>query len=191
MVTSVENLRAERRRKLQVRESFSRSLDHFRTGGADPLPFYLCCGDFLAAGQRRLIDQDRRLVDILEPRVPAEQEDDHQAIAALRERLALADRSLADFQQALDELHRRGGAARSEFEQAAARFLDFSIKVLGARSHSLRHLTTTLLNEDDWQRIVDVTPEFMKTEAAGLAAINRLAPQGLRPDQMKTEAPPR
>jgi NAD(P)-dependent dehydrogenase (short-subunit alcohol dehydrogenase family) len=187
MPTSVESLRAERRRKLQVRESFSRGLEYFRSDSADPLPFYLACGDYLAAGQRRLIDQDRRLVRLLAPRVPEGQRADHEAMAALDGRLDLADASLAAFVSALADLRRRGVAARADFEAAAARFLDVLVNVLGARSHSLRHLTTTLLREDDWERIVDLTPEFVAEEAAAFAAVTRAAPAGFAPGLMATE----
>ncbi|GMW05684.1 MAG: hypothetical protein QY320_10140 [Gammaproteobacteria bacterium] len=187
MPTSLENLRSERRRKLQVRESFSRGLAFFRASGADPLPFYLACGEYLAAGQRRLIDQDGRLVDMLAPRVPAAQAQDHDAIRMLRERLALAARSLADFEAALGSLRRRGAVARKEFEEASERFLDLLVNVLGARSHSLRHLTTTLLDEGDWRQIVDCTPEFEAAESAAYAAVSRLAPPGLAPDGIDTQ----
>ncbi len=185
--TAVENLRAERRRKLQVRESFSRALDYFRANPGDPMDFYLACAGYLAAGQRRLIDQDRRLVEILASRVPVTQEADHQSMEALRGRLALADRSLADFETALSSLRRGGADARAGFEVAADRFLDVLVNVLGARSHSLRHLTSTLLNEEDWRRIVDITPGFLDEEAAAFAAIGRLAPPGLAPELMTME----
>ena len=58
------------------------------------------------------------------------------------------------------------------------------VNVLGARSHSLRHLTSTLLTDADWQRIVATTEEFIDAEAAAFAAIGRLAPPGLAPEQM-------
>jgi NAD(P)-dependent dehydrogenase (short-subunit alcohol dehydrogenase family) len=186
--TAVESLRAERRRKLQVRESFSRGLAHFRANAGDPLAFYLACAGYLAQGQRRLIDQDRRLVEMLAPRVPAEQGADHRAMDALRDRLALADRSLADFEAALADLRNRGVGARARFEAAADRFLDVLVNVLGARSHSLRHLTTTLLTEEDWQRIADVTPAFLEEEAVAFAAVSRAAPAGLAPELMSTES---
>ncbi len=188
MPTSLENLRSERRRKLQIRESFRHGLGFFRTSDADPLAFYLACGDYLAAGQRRLIDQDRRLVDLLEPRVSATQATDHEAIRMLRERLALAERSLADFEAALAGLRRNGSGFRPGFEQAAERFLDVLTNVLGARSHSLRHLTTTLLNEEDWRQIADFTPAFEAAEAAAYAAVSRLAPSGLEPERISTQA---
>ncbi len=187
MPTAVENLRAERRRKLQVRESFSRGLGYFRANSGDPMDFYLACAGYLAAGQRRLIDQDRRLVEILASRVPATQEADHQSMEALRSRLALADRSLTDFETALSRLRRGGADARAEFEVAADRFLDVLVNVLGARSHSLRHLTSALLNEDDWRCIADITSGFLDEEAAAFAAIGRLAPPGLAPELMATE----
>ena len=146
MTTSLEQLRWERRRKMQVRESFSRGLAHYGAVGGDATGFYLACGDYLIAGQRRLIDQDTRLVDMLAPRVPVTQADDHKAMGALRERLELAHRTLSDFDSAVAEFRRRGSAGTAAFEVASARFLDVLVNVLGARSHSLRHLTTTLLS---------------------------------------------
>lgn len=184
MPTPLEDLRSERRRKLQVRETFSRGIEHFRATAGDPSRFYLACGDYLAAGQRRLIDQDRRLVDILAPRVPAAQEDDHRAMQALRERLELAHRSLAQFEGAISDFRAAGKGGRAAFEAASARFLDVLVNVLGARSHSLRHLTTTLLTEDDWRRIVDITPAFVAEEARSFAGIGELAPPGMQPENM-------
>ncbi len=176
MPTSVEQLRWERQRKLQVRELFSSGLAYYRDHTGAPLAFYLACADYLVAGQRRLIDQDRRLVEILAPKVPPAQREDHAAMGALRGRLDLADHSLSEFDAALALLRDRGTAGLGDFESASGRFLDVLVNVLGARSHSLRHLTTTLLAEDDWRRIVDITPEFLETEATAFAEISRLAP---------------
>jgi hypothetical protein len=187
METAVEKLRWERRRKLQVREAFARGLEHFRSDAGDPLPFYQACAAYLVTGQRRLIEQDRRLADLLGPRVPAAQAADHDAIAALRERLDLAQRSLDEFAEATEILHCRGPEARSLFEAAAVRFLDVLVNVLGARSHSLRHLTTTLFSEDDWAAIVGLTSEVLAAEAAMFAAVQAVAPAGLDPALMSTE----
>ena len=189
MPSPVEQLRQERRRKLQVRESFIKGLEHFRGQASDPLGFYLACGTYLAIGQRRLIDQDQRLVDVLAPREPDAQREDHQAIEALRSRLDLADRSLGEFERAVEELRRAGTPGRARFEAAAARFLDVLVNVLGSRSHSLRHLTTTLLNDDDWTRIAGITPESLAAEKEQFAAVARTAPAGLDPDRMSTEPP--
>ncbi len=192
MTTPLEQLRSERRRKLQVRETFSRGLAHFRNGADDAHDFYLACADYLAAGQRRLIDQDRRLVEVLAPCVPAAQEDDHRAMRALRERLGVAHRSLSEFEAAIAEFRRAGKTGRAPFETAAARFLDVLVNVLGARSHSLRHLTTTLLSEDDWRRIAGIDPAFVTEEAKSFARIGELAPPGMQPENMPAggEPPP-
>lgn len=183
----MEKLRWERRRKLQVREAFARGLEQFRGDAGDPLPFYQACAAYLVTGQQRLIEQDLRLADLLGPRVPAAQTADHDAIAALRERLALAQRSLDEFAEATEALRRRGLGARSPFEAAAARFLDVLVNVLGARSHSLRHLTTTLFSENDWAEIVGLTPEVLTAEAAMFAAVQAAAPAGLDPALMSME----
>ncbi|MCC7328946.1 MAG: hypothetical protein IT484_02175 [Gammaproteobacteria bacterium] len=184
MATAVELLRRERQRKMQVRESFNAGLAHFRGQGGEPGPFYLACADYLVHGQQRLIDQDRRLVDILAPRVPAAQAEDHRAMQALRERLDIGAKSLGEFQQATGRYRQAGQSGRADFEAAAIRFIDVLVNVLGARSHSLRHLTSTLLTDADWQRIVATTEEFIDAEAAAFAAIGRLAPPGLAPEQM-------
>jgi hypothetical protein len=189
--SSLESLRRERQRKLQVRESFTRGLAHFRDRRSEAAyEFLLACADYLASGQRRLIDQDRRLVELLAPRVPGAQREDHAAMQALRERLDLAERTLRDFEAGVATLRARGAAGLEEFDATATRFLDVLVNVLGARSHSLRHLTTTLLTEDDWRRVADVTPEFESLEAAGFARIGALAPPGLEPEKMPVEARP-
>jgi hypothetical protein len=134
-----------------------------------------------------LIDQDLRLADMLAPRVPASQAEDHQGIAALRERLALADSSLAAFAGATAVMRDEGAAARGRFESAARQFLDVLVSVLGARSHSLRHLTSTLLSEADWAEIADVSDEVLRREAERFAAVQALAPEGLDPALMSVE----
>lgn len=187
MEKAVEKLRAERRRKLQVREAFARGLEHFRHDCADPVPFYLACADYLVAGQRRLIEQDLRLAAILEPRIPAGQQQDHEAIAALRGRLSQAERALAAFAAGAAALRHDGSVARARFEAAAADFLHVLVNVLGARSHSLRHLTSTLLTEADWEVIADVTPAASEAESALFAAVQAKAPEGLDPGAMPTE----
>jgi len=184
MAQAVELLREERRRKLRVRESFRAGLAHFRNGRGEAERFYLACADYLVAGQRRLIDQDRRLVDILAPRVPAGQAEDHAAMQALRGRLDLAASSLADFERAVEDYRREGAAGRAGFESAADRFLDVLINVLGARSHALQHLTRALLKEEDWQRIVAATPESTGAEAARYAEVSSAAPAGMGPDEV-------
>jgi len=184
VATAVELLRRERQRKMQVRESFNAGLAHFRERGGDAEPFYLACADYLVHGQQRLLDQDRRLVGILAPRVPADQAEDHRTMQALRERLDLGAKSLEEFRQAAQRYRQAGRGGREDFEAAAARFIDVLVNVLGARSHSLRHLTSTLLTDADWQRIVATTEEFIDAEAAAFAAIGRLAPPGLAPEQM-------
>lgn len=187
--TSIDSLRSERRRKLQVRESFSRGLQYFRDRPEeDPTGFYLACAGYLVTGQRRLIDQDRRLLARLAPLVPSAQQADHEAMHALGERLDLADRSLREFSAATEELRRHGTMARCAFEEAAARFLDFLVNVLGARSHSLRHLTTTMLNEGDWQHILGLTPEVTAEERRAFDEVSRRAPQGMAPEAIAARA---
>jgi hypothetical protein len=187
METAVEKLRWERRRKLQVREAFARGLDRWRNSPGDPVPFYLACADYLIPAQRRLIDQDRRLARLLAPQVPAAQAEDHQAIAALRERLELADGSLSGFSAAAEALRREGPAGRVRFEAAAAQFLDVLVNTLGARSHSLRHLTSTLLSETDWITIADITPAMLEDEARRFSAVQAAAPAGIDPADMPVE----
>jgi hypothetical protein len=123
---------------------------------------------------------------MLAPRVPAAQEADHHAMGALRDRLDLAHSTLSDFKAAIASLRRRRDIGRAEFEAASARFLDVVINVLGARSHSLRHLTTTWLAEEDWRQIADITPAFLEAEAQSFARVGELAPPGMKPEQMST-----
>lgn len=184
MGSAVELLREERRRKLRVRESFRAGLARFRNGQGEAGRFYLACADYLVAGQRRLIDQDRRLVDILAPQVPAEQAEDHATMQALRGRLDLANDSLGDFEQAVQAYRRAGAAGQAAFESAADRFIDLLVNVLGARSHALQHLTRSLLKDEDWQRIVAVTPESTAAEAARYAEVSSTAPAGMGPDEV-------
>ena len=189
MESALEKLRWERRRKLQVREAFRAGMRHFRKHGGDPVAFYVASARYMIPAQRRLIDQDLRLADLLEPRVPRESAADLAGIASLRERLHASDRELQLFAAAAERLEREGASALGSFEAATERYMDYIINVLGARSHSLRHLTTTLFTEADWERIAGITPAVVAEEGAQFADVQHHAPAGIDPAKVSTERP--
>jgi len=188
MDTTLEKLRWERRRKLQVRRSFEPALAHFRVAG-DPVPFYLAWARYMVPAQQRLIDQDLRLAELLASRVPSSQTEDRDAIEALQDRLQQSQLGLDRFAAAAERLSLERAAARGSFEAAAEDYLDFLVNVLGARSHSLRHLTTTMLSEGDWAVIADINPAFLAEEARLFEAVQATAPAGADPGQMPVERP--
>ncbi len=185
----LETLQWERRRKLQVREAFRAGMAAFAELPGDPVAFYGACIDYLLPAQRRLIDQDMRLANLIESRVPATQVEDHGKIASLKERLHDSDVALRAFEAGARELRQQGVAARGRFEAAARTYIDFVVNVLGARSHSLRHLTTTLLSEADWSYIVGMTPELIAEEGELFERVRATAPAGIDPAQVSTERP--
>lgn len=189
MQSPLEVLRWERRRKLQVREAFRAGLARLAGSGTDPAPFYAASAAYLVSAQRRLIDQDMRLAELLEPRVPTSQAADHDAIGSLRDRLQQSDAALHAFQEATRVYAERGNSARQEFETAALAYIDFIVNVLGARSHSLRHLTTTLFSDADWDQIAGVMPAVLADEAALFQRVRAAAPAGCDPDTVSTERP--
>ncbi|MBL8200708.1 MAG: hypothetical protein JNK40_07035 [Chromatiales bacterium] len=189
MMKPLEILQWERRRKLQVREAFRAGMAAFGTSQADPVAFYRACADYLAPAQRRLIDQDMRLANLIESRVPAAQSEDHEKIAALKGRLQDSDVALRAFEAAASDLRQQGGAARARFESAARTYIDFVVNVLGARSHSLRHLTSTLLSEADWGFITGMTPELIAEEGELFERVRATAPAGIDPATVPTERP--
>lgn len=188
MDKTLEKLRWERRRKLQVRQSFEPAREHFRSGG-NPVPFYLAWARYMVPAQQRLIDQDLRLAELLASRVPPSQVQDRKAIEALMGRLQDSQRGLEQFSAAAERLSQEQSAARDSFEASAGEYLDFLVNVLGARSHSLRHLTTTLLTEADWAAIADIDEAFIATEAELFEAVRAQAPAGADPAQMSVERP--
>jgi len=189
MMKPLEILQWERRRKLQVREAFRAGMAAYAASQADPVPFYRACADYLAPAQRRLIDQDLRLANLIESRVPAAQAEDHEKIAALKGRLGDSDVALRAFEAAAAEFRQKGGDVRDQFESAARTYIDFVVNVLGARSHSLRHLTTTLLSEADWSHITGMTPELIAEEGALFERVRATAPAGIDPATVSTERP--
>lgn len=189
MMKPLEILQWERRRKLQVREAFRAGMESFLGAPGDPVGFYKACAAYLAPAQRRLIDQDMRLANLIESRVPASQAEDHEKIAALKGRLDDSDVALRAFEAAARDLQLRGSAARSDFELAARTYIDFVVNVLGARSHSLRHLTSTLLSEADWSYITGMTPELMTEEGELFERVRATAPAGIDPATVSTERP--
>ncbi len=185
----LEILQWERRRKLQVREAFRAGLAAFAASPGDPVAFYGACADYLVPAQRRLIDQDMRLANLIESRVPASQSEDHGKIAALKGRLQDSDVALRAFEAGTRDLHQQGSAARARFEAAAGTYIDFVVNVLGARSHSLRHLTSTLLSEADWGYITGMTPELIAEEGELFERVRATAPAGIDPATISTERP--
>lgn len=191
MMKPLETLQWERRRKLQVREAFRSGLDARTVGPADPVAFYRACADYLIPAQRRLIDQDLRLATLIASRVPAAQAEDHEKIAALKGRLQDSDTALRAFEAVARELRQAGSAARERFEAGARTYIDFVVNVLGARSHSLRHLTSTLLDEADWSHITGMTAELIAEEGALYEQVRATAPAGIDPAAVSTERPAR
>lgn len=189
MMKPLEVLQWERRRKLQIREAFRAGMDAFAAATGDPVAFYRACASYLVPAQRRLIDQDMRLANLIESRVPATQAEDHEKIAALKGRLRDSDAALRAFEEAARDLQLQGGAARPRFEEAARTYIDFVVNVLGARSHSLRHLTSTLLSEADWSFITGITPELIAEEGELFERVRATAPDGVDPATVSTERP--
>ncbi|MEO8443932.1 MAG: hypothetical protein ABI567_02875 [Gammaproteobacteria bacterium] len=187
----LETLQWERRRKLQIREAFRAGMAGWAGKPGDPVPFYIACADYLVPAQRRLIDQDVRLAQLLQGRVPARQAEDHEKIGTLKGRLNDSDVALREFEAAAGDLRTRGGPARQDFEAAARRYIDFVVNVLGARSHSLRHLTTTLFTEADWEHITGATDALIAEEGARYAQVQVTAPEGADPAAISTEKPAR
>jgi hypothetical protein len=185
----LEVLQWERRRKLQVREAFRAGMAAYSNSANDPVPFYRACADYLVPAQRRLIDQDLRLASLIGSRVPAAQAEDHAKIAGLRARLKESDVALRAFEAAAGELREKGGAARRSFEVAAQAYIAFVVNVLGARSHSLRHLTSALLTETDWQHITGMTPDLITEEGGRFRRVQEAAPAGVDPALVSTERP--
>jgi hypothetical protein len=186
----LEVLQWERRRKLQVREAFRAGMEAPAESRPD-IDYYQACADYLIPAQRRLIDQDLRLANLLEPRVPAAQAEDHEKIAALKGRLRDSDAALRAFEASARELREQGEAARGRFEAGARTYIDFVVNVLGARSHSLRHLTTTLFTEADWSHITGITPELVAEEGRLFERVRATAPPGIDPAAISTERPAR
>lgn len=189
MMKPLEILQWERRRKLQVREAFRAGMTAFASSPGDPVAFYRACADYLVPAQRRLIDQDMRLANLIESRVPSSQAEDHEKIAALKGRLEDSDVALRAFEAAARDLREKGGSARGRFESAARTYIDFVVNVLGARSHSLRHLTSTLLSEADWGYITGMTPELIAEEGELFERVRATAPAGIDPATVSTERP--
>lgn len=189
MMKPLEVLQWERRRKLQIREAFRAGMTAWETLPGDPVAFYTACADYLVPAQRRLIDQDLRLANLIGSRVPGSQAEDHEKIAALKGRLEDSDAALRAFEAAARNLRQQGSAARGQFEAAARTYIDFVVNVLGARSHSLRHLTTTLLTEDDWRHITGMTPELIAEEGVLFERVRATAPAGIDPAAVSTDRP--
>jgi hypothetical protein len=68
-----------------------------------------------------------------------------------------------------------------------AHFLDLLGNVLGARCHSLRHLTTTLFSAADWSAIVGIAAEILQAESAMFSAVQAAATPGFDLAQMSSK----
>ncbi len=189
MTSSLERLRHERQRKLQVREAFRSGLAKYRKGEVNLTTFLMACGDYLLVQHERLNAQDQCLVDLLRKRVPAHQRENHQLMDTLIERLQKSGIETAKFKKAVGAFHQSSDAGVDAFAAASDDFLHLLTHVLGARSHSLRDLTSSLLDESDWAVIADLTDEALDLEKELLKKISEVAPDGLDPPAFST-APP-
>ncbi len=118
--------------------------------------------------------------------MPASQAEDHGKIAALKGRLQDSDVALRAFEAAPGPGEQ--GVRRGGFEAAARTYIDFVV-CAGARSHSLRHLTSTLLSEADWGHITGMTPELVAEEGELFERVRATAPAGIDPATVSTERP--
>jgi hypothetical protein len=190
MTNWLEKLRWERERKMQVRDVFSRGLEPLENKQKDLRDFLIACAHYLIKGQERLLSQDERLVNLLEARVPQRQSEDHEIIAALKGRLALGQKALGTFKDALAVYLAPGEQDLSVFVEAAQDYLNVIVNVLGARRHSLQHLTSPLLSDEDWAEIADSTEEFLKQESKLFETVRQLSPEKLDPTKVPSDPPP-
>jgi hypothetical protein len=178
----------ERRRQIQVRKAFTTGLDpQTRWDGHERTPFYLACADYLVFSMDRLHEQDQLIHDLLRERIPPEEREAHERLAALDERQRRSRELLGSFREAAGALAAARDAGLAAFEEEARAFIAAFGTLLQPRKNPFFRHTDRLFDDADWARIAGVTPESFAEEARLFARVRETAPAGADPDQFTAE----
>jgi len=177
----------ERRRQIQVRESFAAGLADSGDDAAKLTDFYLACGDYIVWSMARLHDQDQRIHDLLVERLDPGLTEVHQRLAELNERQEKSRAFTGDFQQAIKALRDSGAPGQVQFEEAGRAFADLFTSLMAPRKNPFQEHTDVLFTDSDWIDIAGVSNESLAEEQELYELVEATAPAGIDPANYSAE----
>ena len=170
----------ERTHLSQVRRAFTKSLE---IQNVDPglVNFYVACSNYFDFSLKRLINQDYILHDLLLPHVEADNTEYKNKLESLSKGLGAMEKSMAQLNNAKDQLVKSGLYEIDLFKREAAHFLDVFINMLATNRHSTYDLEKQVFKPEDWKQIAGVTEESINSEKTLYNDVRLSAPQGCEP----------
>jgi hypothetical protein len=181
MLQARQDIAYERRRQIQVRKALDAGLGKQQRAGRGPADFYLACVDYLDWSMDRLHRQDQAIHDLLRARIPANDSEAHEQLAALSERQDRSRALVARFHEAASALRAAGGQAVAAFEAEARAYMEAFGSLLQARRNPFFRHTDRLFTDADWDRIAGVTAQSRAEEQRLFEAVRSAAPPGADP----------
>jgi len=171
----------ERTHLSQVRRAFTKSLE---IQNVDPglVNFYVACSNYFDFSLKRLINQDYILHDLLLPHVEADNTEYKNKLESLSKGLGAMEKSMAQLNNAKDQLVKSGLYEIDLFKREAAHFLDVFINMLATNRHSTYDLEKQVFKPEDWKQIAGVTEESINSENTLYNDVKLSAPQGCEPE---------
>ena len=171
----------ERTHLSQVRRAFTKSLE---IQNVDPglVNFYVACSNYFDFSLKRLINQDYILHDLLLPHVEADNTEYKNKLESLSKGLGAMEKSMAQLNNAKDQLVKSGLYEIDLFKREAAHFLDVFLNMLATNRHSTYDLEKQVFKPEDWKQIAGVTEESINSEKTLYNDIKLSAPQGCEPE---------
>ena len=171
----------ERTHLSQVRRAFTKSLE---IQNVDPglVNFYVACSNYFDFSLKRLINQDYILHDLLLPHVEADNTEYKNKLESLSKGLGAMEKSMAQLNNAKDQLVKSGLYEIDLFKREAAHFLDVFINMLATNRHSTYDLEKQVFKPEDWKQIAGVTEESINSEKTLYNDVKLSAPQGCEPE---------
>jgi hypothetical protein len=180
----------ERQRQIQVRKAFTEVLERGAGKGEDLTEFYEHCGDYMVFTMDRLHWQDQVIHDLLKERVPADVTDIHDALDKLQVRQGKSRDITEKFQKAIEALKKVGRDGCKAYEAKAKDFIGMFGTLLQSRKNPFYKYTDELFSVEDWEHVVDATPQAVAREDELYTLIQKTAPAGIDPASYPAEPAP-
>jgi len=171
----------ERQRQMQVRKAFTEVLERGAAVGEDLTEFYEHCGDYMVFSMDRLHWQDQVIHDLLKERLPASETEAHEALDKLQVRQGKSRAVTSKFLTAVDALKEAGSAGCKVFEAEARDIISMLGTLSQSRKNPIFKHTDDLFGVEDWEHVVDATPQAVAREDELYTLVQNTAPEGIDP----------
>ncbi len=180
----------ERQRQIQVRKAFTEVLERGAREGEDLTEFYEHCGDYMVFSMDRLHWQDQVIHDLLKERLPASEAEAHEALDKLQVRQGKSRAVTSKFLAAIDALKEAGSTGCKVYEAEAKEFISMFGTLLQSRKNPFFKHTDELFSVEDWEHVVDATPQAVAREDELYTLVQNTAPDGVDPASYPPEPAP-